>query len=46
MLRLGSIDVALAQIDRNQYGKTYEEQGYQILKLGIAFKGDNFELAY
>ena len=39
-------DVALAQIDRNQYGKKYEEQGYQILKLGIAFKSDNFELAY
>jgi hypothetical protein len=39
-------DIALAQIDRNQYGKKYQEQGYQILKLGIAFKGDNFELAY
>lgn len=39
-------DGALAQIDRNQYGKKYHEQGYQILKLGIAFKGDNFELAY
>ena len=39
-------DVALPQIDRNKYGKKYEEQGYQILKLGIAFKGDNFALAY
>lgn len=39
-------DGALAQIDKNQYGKKYQEQGYQILKLGIAFKGDNFELAY
>jgi hypothetical protein len=39
-------DGALAQINKNQYGKKYQEQGYQILKLGIAFKGDNFELAY
>ena len=39
--------VALAQIDRNQYGKMYQEKyGYKILKLGIAFRGDNFELAY
>ncbi len=38
--------VALAQIARNQYGKTYQEQGYHILPLGIAFKGDNFELSY
>ena len=38
---------ALAQIDRNQYGKMYQEKyGYKILKLGIAFRGDNFELAY
>ena len=39
-------DVALAQIDKNQYGKRYKEQGYHILKLGIAFRGNNFELAY
>lgn len=42
-----AIKGALAQIDRNQYGKIYQEKyGYKILKLGIAFRGDNFELAY
>ncbi|MGD0465566.1 MAG: AAA family ATPase [Gammaproteobacteria bacterium] len=39
-------EIGLAQIDQNQYGRKYEENSYQILKLGIAFKGDNFELAY
>lgn len=39
-------DVALGQINKNQYGKVYQEQGYRILKLGIAFKGNNFEFAY
>ena len=40
-------EVALAQIDRNQYGKLYQEKySYKILKLGIAFRGDNFGLAY
>ncbi|MGI9214787.1 MAG: PD-(D/E)XK nuclease domain-containing protein [Gammaproteobacteria bacterium] len=38
--------VGLTQIEKNQYGKKYLENGYQLLKLGIAFKGDNFELAY
>ena len=38
---------ALAQINRNQYAKMYQEKYvYKILSLGIAFRGDNFELAY
>ena len=38
---------ALAQINRNQYGKMYQEKyGYKILKIGIAFRGASFELAY
>jgi hypothetical protein len=40
------LSVALLQIDKNQYGKAYQEQGYRILKSGIAFKSDNFALAY
>ena len=39
-------DMALGQINKNQYGKAYQEQGYKLLKLGIAFKGNNFELSY
>jgi hypothetical protein len=42
-----AIEGALAQIDKNQYGKIYQEKyGYKILPLGIAFRGDNFQLAY
>jgi hypothetical protein len=33
---------ALAQIEKNQYGKTYQELGYQLIKLGIGFKGNKF----
>jgi hypothetical protein len=40
-------EVALAQISKNQYGKMYQEKyGYKVVPLGIAFRGDNFELAY
>lgn len=39
-------DLALVQIARNKYGKKYQEQGYQILPLGLAFKGNSFDLAY
>jgi hypothetical protein len=40
-------EVALAQIDRNQYGKIYQEKyGYKVVPIGIAFRGDNFQLAY
>lgn len=39
-------NVALTQITKNQYGKKYQEQGYKILPLGLAFKGDKFELSY
>jgi hypothetical protein len=42
-----AIEGALAQIDRNQYGKIYQEKyGYKVVPLGISFRGDNFELAY
>ena len=37
---------ALAQIDKNQYGKKYEDLGYQLIKVGMAFKGSNFGFAY
>ena len=38
---------ALAQISKNQYGKIYQEKyGYRVVPLGIAFRGDNFQLAY
>ncbi len=39
-------EAAIMQIDRNKYGKKYQEQGYQMLYSGLAFKGDNFELTY
>jgi hypothetical protein len=35
---------ALAQINKNQYGKKYEEEGYHLIKLGISFSGIEFEV--
>jgi hypothetical protein len=35
---------ALAQIDKNKYGKKYEEEGYKLIKLGISFSGIEFEI--
>jgi hypothetical protein len=35
---------ALAQIDKNKYGKKYEEEGYHLIKLGISFSGIEFEI--
>jgi hypothetical protein len=35
---------ALGQIDKNQYGKKYEEEGYRLIKLGISFSGVEFEM--
>ena len=35
-------NAALAQIDKNKYGHKYKELGYQLIKLGIAFKGNKF----
>lgn len=37
---------ALQQIDDNHYGKSYKERGYSLLKVGIAFRGADFEIAY
>jgi hypothetical protein len=37
---------AIPQIERNQYGKKYEDMGYQLIKVGIAFKGSKFGFAY
>ncbi len=37
---------AIPQIERNQYGKKYKEMGYQLIKVGIAFKGSKFGFAY
>jgi hypothetical protein len=37
---------ALQQIDDNHYGKSYKERGYSLLKVGIAFMGTDFEIAY
>ncbi len=37
---------AISQIERNQYGKKYEDMGYQLIKIGIAFKGSKFGFAY
>ena len=40
-------EIAIQQITRNNYAKLYTEKyGYKILKLGIAFRGDNFGIAY
>lgn len=39
-------DQALTQIDHNKYAKNYENIGYQLIKVGIAFKGSNFGMAY
>ncbi len=40
-------EIAIQQINRNNYAKLYTEKyGYKILKLGIAFRGDNFGIAY
>ena len=37
---------AIPQIERNQYGKKYKEMGYQLIKVGLAFKGSKFGFAY
>lgn len=35
---------AVNQINQNHYGKTYQERGYHLLKVGIAFQGTDFEM--
>lgn len=36
---------AMFQIDENWYGKKYVEQGYQLIKVAIAFRGLDFAVA-
>lgn len=37
-------EVAISQINKNQYGATYQNQGYHLVKLGLAFHGLDFEV--
>ena len=37
---------ALAQIERNRYGKKYEAKGYRLIKVGLAFKGKDFKMVH
>ena len=37
---------AIAQIEKNQYGKEFADQGFTMIKIGIAFRGSEFGFAY
>ncbi len=37
---------AIAQIEKNQYGKEYADQGFTMIKIGMVFRGGDFGFAY
>lgn len=37
---------AIAQIEKNQYGKEYADQGFTMIKIGMVFRGGEFGFAY
>lgn len=36
----------MKQINKNQYGQKYQKERYKIMKIGIAFKGLQLEMAW
>lgn len=37
---------AIAQIEKNQYGKEYADQGFTMIRIGMVFRGSEFGFAY
>ena len=45
-LENSAVTKAIAQIEKNQYGKEYADQGFTMIKIGMVFRGREFGFAY